>query len=78
MLTTLKDFECMFLEHYSPLDYTNIARDKLRKLKQCGAIQDYTTVFDNIVVLLPELLEADQVHAFVYGLKPYIHKFVKA
>ena len=38
--------------------------------------------FDNIVVSLPELPEVDQVHAFVYafvyGLKPYIRKFVKA
>ena len=34
--------------------------------------------FDNIVVSLPELPEADQVHAFVYGLKLYIRKFVKA
>ena len=33
---------------------------------------------DNIVVLLTELLEVDQVHTFVYGLKPYIRKFVKA
>ena len=29
-------------------------------------------------MLLPELPEVDQVHAFVYSLKPYIRKFVKA
>ena len=32
--------------------------------------------FDNIILSLPELLEAEQVHAFVYGLKLHIHKFV--
>ena len=78
MLTTFEDFERVFLEHYSPLDSTNIAHDKHHELKQRGTIQDYITAFDNIVVSLPELLEAGQVHAFMYGLKPYIHKFVKA
>ena len=65
MLTTSEDFEHVFLEHYSLLDDANIARDRLRKLKQCGAIQDNITAFNNIVMLLPELPEADQVHAFV-------------
>ena len=78
MPTTFEDFECVFLEHYSPLDNANVARDKLCELKQCGAVQDYIMAFDNIVALLPELLEAEQIHAFVYGLKPYIHNFIKA
>ena len=78
MLTTFEDIERVFLEHYSPLDDANVARNKLCKLKQCGTIQDFVTAFSNIVVSLPELPEADQVRAFVYGLKPYIHKFVKA
>ena len=78
MLITFEDFECVFLEHYSLLDNANIAHDKLRKLKQHGTIQDYITVFDNIIISLPELLEVDQVHAFMYGLKLYIRKFVKA
>ena len=68
----------MFLEPYSPLNDTNIAHDKLCKFKQHGTIQDYIKAFDNIIVSLPELLEADQVHAFVYGLKLYICKPVKA
>ena len=34
----VRQFECVFLEHYSPLDNANIARDKLRKLKQCGTV----------------------------------------
>ena len=59
MLTTFEDFECVFLEHYSPLEDSNIARDKLRKLKQCGAIQDYIMAFDNIFISLLELPEAD-------------------
>ena len=59
MPTTFKDFEHVFLEHYSPLDDAKVARNKLHKLKQHGALQDYTTGFENIVVLLPKLLEAD-------------------
>ena len=78
MPTSFEDFDRVFLEHYSLLDDANVARDKLRELKQRGAVQDYITAFDNIVVSLPELPEADQVHAFVYSLKLYIRKFVKA
>ena len=59
MQTTFEDFECIFLEHYSPLDDSNIVRDKLHKLKQCGTNQEYITSFDNITMLLPELPEAD-------------------
>ena len=68
----------MLLEQYSPLDDANIACDKLRELKQYGTMQDYITAFDNIVMSLPELPEADQVHAFMYSLRPYICKSVKA
>ena len=78
MPTTFEDSECAFLEHYCLLEDANVARDKFHELKQHDAIQDYITAFDSIVVLLPELLEVDQVHAFVYGLKPYIRRFVKA
>ena len=78
MPTIFKDFEHMFLELYSPLDNTNVARDKLHELKQCGTVQDYITAFDNIVMLLPELPEVDKVHAFMYSLKLYIYKFFKA
>ena len=59
MRTTFEDFERVFLEHYSLLDGASIAHDKLHKLKQCGAVQDYIMAFDNIVVSLPELPEAD-------------------
>ena len=59
MPTTLEDYERVFLECYSPLDDANVACDKLHELKQYGAIQDYITVFDNIVVSFTELLEAD-------------------
>ena len=59
MPTTFKDFESVFLEHYSLMDDANVTRDKLCKLRQCSTIWDYITAFDSIVVLLPELPEVD-------------------
>ena len=59
MPTSFEDFDRVFLEHYCLLDDANVARDKLRELKQRGAVQDYITAFDNIVVSLPELPDAD-------------------
>ena len=78
MPTTFKDFEHVFLEYYSLLNDANIVHNKLHKLKQHGAIQDYIMAFDNIIMLLAELPEADQVHTFVYDLKLHICKFIKA
>ena len=49
----------MLLEHYSQLNAANIAQDKLHELKQYSAIQDYIAVFDNIIILLPELPEME-------------------
>ena len=59
MPTTFEDFECMFLEHYSPLEDAKVVQDKLCELKEHDAIQAYITAYDNIIVSLPELLEAD-------------------
>ena len=59
MLTTYEDFKRMFLEHYSPFNNVNGARDKLHELKQHATIQDYITAFDNIIVSLLKLLEVD-------------------
>ena len=57
--TTFEDFECVFLEHNSPLNNASIARDKFHELKVCRTIQDYIMAFGSIVMLLTELREAD-------------------
>ena len=59
MSITFKDFERIFLEHYSLLNDANITYDQLYKLRQFVPIHDYIKAFDNIVMLLPELPEAD-------------------
>ena len=61
-----------------PLDKKNVAQDKLQELQQCGTIQEYITQFDNFVVALPDLVTDDAIHAFIYGLKPWLKGFVKA
>ena len=76
--TTFPEFEKLFLDQYAPLDDKNVARDKLRELRQRNTVQEYITAFDNIVVALPDLAKDDAIHAFIYGLKPRLKGFVKA
>ena len=68
-------FKKLFINQYTPLDDKNIAKDKLYQLGQCGSVR-YITAFDNVVVVLLELAKEDTIHAFVYGLNPYLKGFV--
>ena len=72
------DFECMFIDQYVPLDDKNIAQDKLQELWQRGTIQEYITLFDNVMVALPDLATDNAIHVLIYGLKPWLKGFVKA
>ena len=76
--TSFPEFEQIFLEYFAPLDEAQNARDKLRKLSQTGDMQTYITAFEDCVVLLPDLPETEQIHAFIYGLKQETKKFVRA
>ena len=40
--------------------------------------QSYIAYFDEIIMDLPNASEEELVHAYIYGLKPYIKGHVKA
>ena len=73
-----RDFKCIFIDQYVPLDSKNVAQDKLQELWQCGTVQEFITYFDNVVVALHDLATKDTIHIFIYGLKPWLKGFVKA
>lgn len=52
-----------------PLDDEEAARDRLKSAAQRNTVQEYITHFDRIVAALPDAVEKDLIHAFVYGLK---------
>ena len=60
------------------LDDENSARDKLKVARQSGKVQDYITIFDSLVISLPNARNDDLVHAFIYGLKQPIRGLIKA
>ena len=43
VLKIFTDFKHMFIDQYTPLDYKNVTRDKLRELQKCGTVQEYIT-----------------------------------
>ena len=49
--------------------------------KSCDSgktVQEYITLFDNVVAVLLDLATDNAIHAFVYGLKLWLKGFVKA
>ena len=45
---------------------------------QRGSVQSYIAYFDKIIMDLPNTSKEELVHAYIYGLKPYIKVHVKA
>ena len=68
----------MFENKYFPFNNSNMARDKLRIVRQKGRGADYDAEYDTLVVSLLESNVGDFIHAFIYGLKANLCPFVKA
>ena len=60
------------------MDAENTARDKLQMAQQRGYVQSYIAYFEEIIMDLPKPSKEELVHAYIYGLKPYIKGHVKA
>ena len=60
------------------MDDENTARDKLQTAYQRGSVQSYIAYFDEIIMDLPNASDKELVHAYIYGLKPYIKGNIKA
>ena len=71
------EFAKLFINQYTPVDDKNRMKNNICKLWQHGSIQEYTTVFDNMVLVLPELAKENAIHAFVYSLSPHLKGFVR-
>ena len=66
------EFEKLFINKHAPINDKNVARDILHELRQCGSMQEYITMFNNMVVALPDLGREDAINTFVYGLRPHL------
>ena len=72
------EFENSFLRQFEILDDENIARDKLKEIRQFKSVTGYISAFDDLVLSLPNVPEQEFIHAFIYGLKSPIKGFVRA
>ena len=75
---TFTEFLTKYLEQFSVLDNENTAQDKLWAAQQRDSVSLYIAYFDKIIMGLPNASEDKLMHAYIYGLKPYIKDNTKA
>lgn len=63
------DFKDSFRKEFRPSNATQMARQRLEKLKQHNSIRDYIIEFRNIMLDLPDMFEDDAIHQFIQGLQ---------
>lgn len=73
------DFKDLFRKEFRPSNATQLARQRLEKLKQHNSIRDYIIEFRDIMLDLPDMFEEDAVHQFIQGLQyePRLQVFLK-
>ncbi|CDH61246.1 hypothetical protein RO3G_02687 [Lichtheimia corymbifera JMRC:FSU:9682] len=73
------DFKDLFRKEFRPSNATQMARQRLEKLKQQDSIRDYIIEFRNIMLDLPDMFEEDAVHQFIQGLQyePRLQVFLR-
>jgi Ty3 transposon capsid-like protein len=69
---TVAELEERLRAHFQPYGVEKVARSKLRTLTQSHSVSAYNTVFMQTVQHLPKMDVADQVHAYIMGLKSHI------
>lgn len=63
------DFKNLFRKEFRPSNATQMARQRLEKLKQYNSIREYIVEFRNVMLDLPDMFEEDAVHQFIQGLQ---------
>jgi len=69
------DFEdlCQAIDRqYGVIDEQKKARDALINLRQTHSVEDYIQKFEQIVVCITDINDAEMMHKFLHGLKPEI------
>jgi len=67
--TDWKTFVDLLRKQYEPLESSEDARRKLRRLTQTGPVSDYIAAFQSLMASIPDMAEADQKLYFCDGLK---------
>jgi Retrotransposon gag protein/Zinc knuckle len=68
-ITDFNTFAAQLLNYYKPANAAQSARDRLRSLHQTTSVAAYTSAFQSILLEIPDMGAADQLDAFIHGLK---------
>lgn len=70
-------FKTELLSRFQPLAEADVARQKLRRLRQRDSIRSYVVVFNETVLQIPSMDEETKVDNFLFGLKPDSRRWVR-
>ncbi len=62
---------------FTEANFLRKTRDRLAQLKQTGSVQRYLHEFSALCLEIPDLADGEQLHRFMYGLKPAIRQQVE-
>ena len=65
-------FENQIKAHFQPINTAVDARTRLDQIRQRTSVLVYNTEFREIMLQLPNMDEADRIHAYLKGLKPAV------
>jgi hypothetical protein len=71
------DFAAALTAQYRPTNVPEVARYKLRYLRQTHDVRNYVAIFRATCLDIPDLAEAEMLDKFVTGLKPAILREIK-
>lgn len=72
-----KTFQDEITARFQPLAEADVARQKLRRLRQRDSIRSYVTVFNETVLQISAMDEGTKVDNFLFGLKPDSRRWVR-
>lgn len=65
-------------QQFEPITTTELARRRLRELRQTSTIEAYIRDFQDLIFRVPDMAEADQRSHFIGGLREYLQRNVDA
>lgn len=70
-LNTWELFKTAFVKRFTPISA------EVERISQKTSVYEYASAFNNLMLELPRMDEADRIHKFIYGLKPEVRIHVK-
>jgi Ty3 transposon capsid-like protein/Zinc knuckle len=74
---TWEHFKQCIKQRFQPIEESEMARQRLRKLTHTGSIRRYILEFNELVLQIPSMDEGTKMDNFIFGLKPDVRRWIR-